>query len=157
MSIKSVILSNHLIICHSLPLLPSIVPSIRVFSNESVLHIMWPKYWSFSISISPSNEHSGLISLKMDWVGSLCSPRDSQESSPAPQFENINSLAFSLLYGLTLKSIHDYWKNHSFEYLDLCWQSNMLSRMVVACLPRSKHLLISWLQSLYAVILEPKK
>ena len=74
--------------------------------------IRWPKYWSFSFSISPSNEHSGLISL----VWSPCSPRDSQESSPAPQFKSINSSAFSLLYGPTFTSIHDYWKNHSFDY-----------------------------------------
>ena len=84
---------------------PSIFPSIRVFSNESVLRIWGPKYWSFSFSISPSNEYSGLVS-------SPCSPRDSQESSPTPQFKNINSLALSLLYDPTLTSIRDYWKKH---------------------------------------------
>ena len=85
MSIESVMPSNHLILCRPLLLLPSIFPSIRVFSNESALRIRWPKYWSFSFSISPSNEHPGLISFRIDWFV-LCSPRDSQESSPAPQF-----------------------------------------------------------------------
>ena len=112
MSIKSVMPSNHLIICCPLLLPPSIFPSIRVFSNESALPIKWPKYWSFSFSISPSNEHSGLISFM---VGSPCSPRDSQESSPTPQFKSINSLALSFLYSPILTSMHDYWKNHSFD------------------------------------------
>ena len=123
-----VIPSNHLILCHPL-LLPSVLPSIRVFSNESVLHIRWPKNCSFSFSISPSNEYLGLISFRMDrlnlfavqgtlksrLVGSPCSPRDSQESSPTPQFKSINSLALSFLYSPTLTSIHNYWKNHSFD------------------------------------------
>ena len=102
MSIESVILSNHLILSRPLPLLPSVFPSIRVFSNESVLHIKGPKYWSFNFSISPSNEHPGLISLM---VGSPCCPRDSQESSPTPQFESINSSVLSPLYSPTLTSI----------------------------------------------------
>ena len=85
------------------------------FSNESVLCIRWPKYWSFSFSISPSNEYSGLISFRIDWLGLLCSSRDSQEFSPTPQFEGINSSALSLLYGPTLTSIYDHWKNHSFN------------------------------------------
>ena len=110
MSIKSVIPSNHLILCYSLLLLPSILPCIRVFANESVLHIRWPKYWSFSFSISPSSEYSGLISFRTD-----CSPKDSQESSPTPQFKSINSLVLSFLYSPTLTSIHDYWKNHSLD------------------------------------------
>ena len=114
MSIELVMSSNHLILCCSLLLLPSIFPSIRVFSDKSVLCIRWPKYWSFSFSISPSNEHSGMISFRMDGsVGSPCSPRDSQESSPTPQFQSIYPLALSLLYGPTLISLHDYWKNHS--------------------------------------------
>ena len=100
--------------CHLLLLLLSIFPSIRVFSCESVLHIMWPRSWSFSFSIRPSNEYSGLISFRMDWLDLLCSPRDSQESSPAPQFESIHSSALSL-YGLSLTSLHDYWENHSFD------------------------------------------
>ena len=110
MSTESVMPSNYLILCHPL-LQPSIFPSIRVFSNESALHMRWPKYWSFSFNISPSNEYSGLISLRIDWVGSPCSPRDSQESSPTSQFESINSSTLSLLYGPPLTSVHDYWKN----------------------------------------------
>ena len=113
MSIESVMPSNHLILCHSLLLLPSIFPSIRVFSNESALCIRWPKYWSFSFDISPSNEHPGLISFRMHW--SPCSPRDSQESSPTPQFKGINSSVLGFLYSPTLTSIHDYWKNHSLD------------------------------------------
>ena len=95
MSIKSVMPSNHLILCHPLLLLPSVFPSIRVFSKKSVLCIRWPKYWSFSFSISPSNEYSGLISFRMDWLDLLCSPRNSQESSPTPQFKSISSSALS--------------------------------------------------------------
>ena len=104
---------------HPLLLLPSIFSSIRGFSNESALCIRWPKYWSFSIS--PFSEYSGLIFLQ-DWlVWSPCSPRDSQESSPA-SFKSINSSALSLLYSPTLTSIQDYWKNHTFDYMDLCQQ-----------------------------------
>ena len=113
MSIESVMPSSHLIPYCPLLLLPSIFPSIRGFSNESVLRIRWPKYWSFSFSISPSNEYSGLTSSGL--VGSPCSSKDSQESSPTPQFKNINSLALSFLYGPPLTSIHDYWKTHSFD------------------------------------------
>ena len=105
MSIESVMASNQLILCHPLLLLPSIFPSIRVFSNESALLIRWPKYWSFSFSISPSNEHPGLICLEDGLVGYPCSPRDSQESSPTPQFKSINSSVLSLLYSPTLTSI----------------------------------------------------
>ena len=111
MSIESVMLSNHLILCHPLLLLPSIFPSIKVFSNESSLHIRWPKYWSFSFSISPSSQCSGLISLGLTSLISLQS-RDSQESSPG-QFRAQPS------------SVHDYWKSHSFDYMDLCWQSDV--------------------------------
>ena len=118
MSIKSVMLSNHLILCHPL-LLPSIFPSIRVL-NESTLRMKWPKCWSFSFSISPSSEHSELICFRMDWLSIPCSPRDSQESSPTPQFKSINSSALSLLYSPTLTSIHDHWKNHSLDQADLC-------------------------------------
>ena len=144
--------SSHLILCRPLLLLPPIPPSIRVFSNESTLRIRWPKYWSFSFNISPSNEHPGLISFGMDLLDrSPCSPRDTQESSPTPQFETINSSALNFLYGPALTPIHDYWENHSFDYTDLCWQSDVyfliLSRWVITFLPRSKCLLISWLQS----------
>ena len=107
MSNESVMPSNHLILCRPLLLLPSIFPSIRVFSNESALCIRWLKYWSFSFNISPSNEYSQLISFRMDWLESL---RDSQESSPTPQFKSINSLALSFLHSPTLTSIHVYWK-----------------------------------------------
>ena len=86
MPIESMMLSNHLILCRPLLLLPSIFPSIRVFSNESALHIRWPKYWSFSFNISPSNEHPGLISFRMDWLDLLAVPRDSEESSLTLQF-----------------------------------------------------------------------
>ena len=99
----------------SSPLLPSIFPSIRVFSNESALHIRWPKYWSFSFNISSSNEHSGLISFRMDWLDLLAVQGNSQESSPTPQFKSISSSALSILYSPTLTSMHDYWKNHSFD------------------------------------------
>ena len=111
MFIESVMPSNHLILCCPL-VLPSLVfPSIRVFSNESVLCIRWPKCWSFSFSISPPNEYLGLISLRLTGL----SPRDSQKSSPKPQFKSINSSVLSFLYDPTLTSIHDYWKNHSFD------------------------------------------
>ena len=113
LSIESVMPSNHLILCCPLLLLLSIFPSIRVFFSESALCIRWPKYWNFSFNISPSNEHPGLISYGV--VGSLCSPRDSQESSPTPQLKSINSSAFNSFYGATLTSIHDYWKNHSLD------------------------------------------
>ena len=101
--------------------LPSIFPSIRVFSNESALHITGPKYWSFSTS--PSKEHTGLISSRIEWFNLLVI-QGTQESS-APQFENISSLVLSLLYSPTFTSIHNYWKSHSFDYIDLCWQSNV--------------------------------
>ena len=114
MSIESVMPSNHLLLCHPLLLLPSVFPSIRVFSNESALHIRWPKYWSFSFNISSSNQHPELILLD-GLVGSPCSPRDSQESSPTPQFKSINSLALSFLFSPTLTYLHDYWKNHSLD------------------------------------------
>ena len=114
MSIELVIPSNHLILCRPLLLLPSILPSIKVFSNESGGHFRWPKYWSFSFSICPSNEYSRLIFFRIDCFGLLV-VKGTLESSPAPQFKNINSLALSLLYGPTVTSKHDYWKNHSFD------------------------------------------
>ena len=98
---------------------------MRVFSNESALCIRWPKYWSFSFGINPSNEYSGWISFRIDWFDLLAAQRDSQESSPAPEFEGINYLVLSLLYGLALTSVHDYWKNHSFDSMDLCQQSEV--------------------------------
>ena len=115
-SIKSVMPSNHLILYHPLLLLPSIFPSIRVFSKESPLCIRWPKYWSFSFNISPSNECSGLISFGMDWLDLFAvQGTDSQESSSTPQFKSINSSVLNFLSSPTLTSIHDYWKNHSLD------------------------------------------
>ena len=110
MSIESVMISNHLVLCHPLLLLPSIFPNIRIFSNELTLCIKWPTCWSFSFSISPSSENSGLISFRIDWFD-LLAVQGTQESSPTPQFKSINSSALSLLYGPTLTS----WKNHSFD------------------------------------------
>ena len=106
MSIEPLMPSNHLILCHPLLLLPSIFPSIKDFSNESALHIRWPKYWSFSFSISPSNEYWGLISFRIDWFD-LLAVQGTIKSSPAPLFKSINSSLLSLLYGLT--SIHEYY------------------------------------------------
>ena len=138
MSIESVMPSNHLILYRPLLLLPSIFPSIRVFFNELFLCIRWPIYWILaSASVLPMNIQdwfplgpTSLISLQS---------RDSQESSPAPQLETINSWALSLLYGPTLTSVHNYWKNHSFDYTDLCCKVmslffNMLSRFVITFL-----------------------
>ena len=112
MSIESVMPSRHLIFCRSLLLLPSIFPSIRVFSNRSALCIRWPKYWSFNIS--PSNEHPGLISFRMNWLD-LLAVQETLESSPTSQFKSINSSAFSFLYSPALTYIHDYWKTSSFD------------------------------------------
>ena len=118
-SIESVMLSNHLVCCHSLLLLPSIFPSVRVFSSESTLHIRWPEYWSFSFSIGPSNECSGLISFRIDWFDLLAVRRDSQEFSVALQFKSISSLVLSHLYGPSFTSVHGYWKNQRFDNADL--------------------------------------
>ena len=121
MFIESVMPSNHLILYCPLLLLPSVFPSIRVFSNESVLCIRWSKCWSFSFRISPSNEYSEVISFRTDWLDLLAVQGNCQESSPTPQFKSINSSALSFLYNPTLTSIHDYWKNHNRNYTDLCW------------------------------------
>ena len=109
-SIESVMPSSHLILCRPLLLLPPIRPSIRVFFNESTLCMRWPKYWSFSFRIIPSKDL-----LQDGLVGSPCSPRDSQESSPTPHFKSTNSLALSLLHSPTLTSIHDHRRNHSLD------------------------------------------
>ena len=127
MSIESVMPSKHLILCHPLLLLPSIFPSIRVFSKKSVLHIRWPKYWSFSSSVSSFNEYSGLVSLRFDWFDLPAVEGNSQESSTAPQFKGINSLGRSLFHCPGFISVLDYWKNHSFDYMDICWQSHVLA------------------------------
>ena len=118
MSFEMVMPSNHLILCHPHLLLPSVFPSIRVFSNESVLHIRWPKYTGVSASTSVlpifRTEYSGLISFRMDWLD-LLAIQGTQESSPTLQFRGINSSVLSFLYSPTLTSIHDYWKNQSFD------------------------------------------
>ena len=162
MSIKLVMPSNHLILCHFLFLPPSVFPSIRVFSNESGLHIRWPKYWSFSFSISPSSEYSGLISFRMDWFdllvvqGTLKSLLQ-HHSSKASIFQ---CSAFFIVhlshpYMTTGKTIALTRWTFVSKVMSLLF--NMLSRLVITFLPRSKHLLISWLQSPSAVILEPQK
>ena len=115
MSIELVMPSNHLILCHPLLLPPSIFPSIRVFSNESALWIRWPKYWSLSFSISPSNEHSGLISFTIDWFDLLADQGTLKSLLQHHSSKNINFSVLSFLYSPTLTSIHDYWKNHSFD------------------------------------------
>ena len=124
MSIESVMPSNHLILCHRFLLLPSVFPSIKVFPNELVLCIRFPKYWGFSFSISPSNECSGLISTRIDWFDLLVVQRTLKNLL---QHHNLkaSSLVLSFLYGPTPTSIHDYWKNHSFDYMDLCRQSDV--------------------------------
>ena len=123
-SIELVMIWNHLILCFPLLLLPSIFPNIRIFCNESAIHIRWPKYWSFSFIISPSNEYSGLISFRMNWLDLLAVQGLSRVfSNTTPQKHQFFALSF--LYSPTLTSIHDYWKNHSSDYTDCCWQSNV--------------------------------
>ena len=160
-SIESVMTSNHLILCHPLFLRPSIFPNIRVFSNESVLHIRWPKYWNFSFNISPSNEYPGLI-FRMDWLyllavqGTLKSLLQHHSSKASITWHSpffIVQLSHSYMttgktIALTRRTIVD-------KVMSLLF--NMLSRLVITFLPRSKRLLISWLHSPSAVILEPKK
>ena len=159
MSIESVMPSNHLILCRPL-LLPSIFPSIRILSNESILHIRWPKYWSFSFSISPSNEYSGLISFRIDWLdliavqGTLKSLLQ-YHSSEASIFQHSAFFVIQLShpYITTGKTIALTRWTFVSKVTSLLF--NMLSRLVIAFLPESKCLLISWLQSPSAVILEP--
>ena len=154
--------SNHLILCHPLLLLPSIFPSIRVFSNESALYIRWPKYWSFSFSFSPSNEYSELFSFRMDWLdllavqGTLKSLLQ-QHSSKAPILWRSAFFIVQLShpYMTTGKTITLTRRTFVGKVMSLLF--NMLSRLVITFLPRSKHLLISWLQSPSAVILEPRR
>ena len=113
--IESMMPSSHLILGRLLLFLPPIPPSIRASSNESTLRMRWPKHWNFSFSISPSKEHPGLISFRMDWLDLLAVLRDSQESSPTPQFKSVNSSALSFLHSPTFTSIHDHRKNHSLD------------------------------------------
>ena len=154
MSTETVMSSNHLILYRPLLLLPSVFPSIRVFSVRSLHQVaevlkLWLQHLSFQWIV------------RVHFLVWSCSPRDSQEFSPGPQFEGISSLALCLLYGPAFTTIHDHWEDHSLEYKDLCQQSNVsafqLSRFVFAFLPRSNRLPISWLQSPYAGILEPEK
>ena len=162
MSIESVMPSNHLILCHLLLLMPSIFPSIRVFSNESALRIRWPKYWSFSFNISPSNEHPGLISFRIDWLdllavqGTLKSLLQHHSSRASIlQCSAFFIVQLSHPYTTTGKTID--LTRWTFVGKVMSLLLNMLSRLVITFLPRSKRLLISWLQSPSAVILELKK
>ena len=123
-SIESMMPSNHLILCHPLLFLPSIFPSNRVFFNKRALRIKWPNYWSFSFSISPSSEYSGLIPFRIDWFDLLAVQGTLKCLLQCHNSKNINSSALSFLYGPTLTSVYDYWKNHSFDYMDFCWQSD---------------------------------
>ena len=162
MSIESVMPSNHLILCCLLLLLPSILPIISVFSNESVLHIRWPKYWNFSFNISTSNEFSGLISFRIDWLdllvvqGTLKSLLQHQSSKASVlQCSAYFIIQLSHLYMTTGKTIALTRRTFVSKVMSLLF--NKLSRLVIAFLPKSKRLLISWLQSPSAVILEPQK
>ena len=160
MSIKSMMPSSHLIPCHLLLLLPPIPPSIRVFSNESTLRMRWPKYWSFSFSISHSNEHPGLISFRMDWLD-LLAVQGTLKSLLQPHSSKASIFWHSAFFIVCLS--HSYMPTgktialtrQTFVRKVMSLLFNMLSRMVIPFLPRSKHLLISWLQSPSAVILEP--
>ena len=159
-SIESVMPSKHLILCRPLFLLSSIFPSIRVFSNELVLHVMWPKYWSFSFSISPSNEYSELISFRMDWLDLLAGQGTLKSllQHHSSKASNLQCSAFftvqlshpCMTTGKTIALTRWIFVGKVMSLL-----FNMLSRLVITFLPRSKHLLISWLQSPFAVILEP--
>ena len=160
MSMESVMPSNHLILCHSFLFLPSVFPSIGVFSNESVPHIRWPKYWSVSFSISPSNEHSGLISFRMNWLDLLAVQGSLKNllQHHSPKASILQRSAFFIVqlshpYMTTGKTTGLTRPNFAGNVMSLLF--NMLSRLVIAFLPRCKHLLISWLQSPSAVILEP--
>ena len=153
--------SNHLILCHPLLLLPSLFPSIRVFSNESVPHIRWPKYWSFSFNISPSSDHPGLISFKMGWLD-LLAVQGTLKGLLQHHSSKASILPHSAFFIVQLS--HQYMTTGKTKALNrqtfvgkaMSLLSNMLSRLVITLLPRSKHLLISWLQLPSAVILEPK-
>ena len=162
MSIESVMRCNDLILCNPLLFLPSIFPSIRVFLNESALHIRWPKYWSFSFNISPSNEHRGLISFRMDWLD-LLAVQGTLKSLLQHHSSKASILRHSAFFIVQLS--HPYMTTEKtialtrWTLIDrvMSLLLNMLSRLIITFLPRSKHLLISWLQSPSAVILEPRK
>ena len=162
MSIKSVMPSSHLILCHPLFFLPPIPPSIRIFSNESTLRMRWPKYWSFSFSIISSKEHPGLISFRMDWLHFLA---DQGTLKSLLQHHSSKALIFWCSTFFTVQLSHPYMTTGktialtrwTFVGKVMSLLFNMLSSLVITFLPRSKRLLISWLQSPSAVILEPKK
>ena len=162
MTIETVMSSNHLILCHPLFLPPLIFPSIRVFSNESALHIRWPKYWSFSFNISPSNEHPGLISFRMNWLD-LLAVQGTLKSLLQHDSSKASILRCSAFFIVQLS--HPYMTigktialtRWTFVGKVMSLLFSMLSRLVITFLPRNKCLLISWLQSPSAVILEPKK
>ena len=161
MSTESVMSSHHLILCHPLFLLPSIFPSIRVFSNESALRITWPQYWSFSSNISPSNEHPELISFRMDWLdllpvqGTLKSLLQHHNSKASIlQHSAFFIVQLSHPYMTTGKTIALTRQTFVDKVTSLLF--NMLSRLIITSLPRSKRLLVSWQQSASAVILEPR-
>ena len=162
MSIELGIPHNHLVLCYPLLLLPSIFPSIRVFSNEFTVHIRWPKYWSFTFNINPSNQYSGLIPFRMDWFdllavqGTLKSLLQHHNSKPSILWRSAFFMVqLSHPYMTTGKTIALTRWTFVGKVMPLLF--NMLFRLVIVFLPRSKHLLISWLQSPSAVILEPKK
>ena len=154
--------SSHLMLCYPLLLLPLIPPSIRVFSNESTLHMRWPKYWSFSFSITPSNEHPGLISFRTDWLD-LLAVQGTLKSLLQHHSSKASILQHSAFF--TVQLSHPFMTTGKTTALTrrtlvgkvMSLLFNMLSRLVITFLPRSKHLLISWLQSTSAVILEHKK
>ena len=153
--------SNHLILCRPFLLTPSIFPSIGVFSNESVLYIRWPKYWSFSFTISPPKEYAGLISCRVEWLDILA-VQGMLKNLLQHNSSKASILLIQLSYSPTLTSVHDYWKNHSltrwtFVGKVMSLLLNMLFRLVITSLPRSKCLFNSWLQLPSAVILEPPK
>ena len=162
MSIEPMMPSSHLILCHPLLLWPPIPPSIRVFSNESTLRMRWPKYWSFSFSISPSNEHPGLISFRMDWLD-LLAVQGTLECLLQHHSSKASILWHSAFF--TVQLSHPYMTTGKtialtrWTFVDKVMSVlfNMLSRLVITFLSRSKYLLISWLQSTSAVILEPPK
>ena len=153
--------SNNLILCRPLPLPPSIFPSIRVVSHESVLHFRWAKYWNFSFNISPSNEYSGLISFRMDWLD-LLAVQGTLKSLLQHHSSKASVLQCSAFFITQISHPHMTTgktialTRHTFASKGMSLLFNMLSRLVITFLPRSKHLLISWLQSPSAVILSPK-
>ena len=154
--------SSHLMFCRSLLLLPPIPPSITDFSNESTLRMRWPKYWSFSFSISPSSEHPGLISFRMDWLNLLAvqgtlSSLLQHHSSKASSFQRSAFFTVQLSHPYMTTGKTTALTRRTFVGNVMSLLFNMLCRLVITCLPRSKYLLISWLQSPSAVILEPKK